>query len=99
MEKKTGIVNQASRVADIKTAIAKFDCKETNYNNDLDEISYIVSESGETIITRLRDKMSEHDSSWYLHTNGRFEISSHMVGYLPDLNFLSKCIVDLLKSC
>jgi len=97
MTKVNGIVDQASRIFDIKTAIAKFDIKETNYQTDLREINDIIEDSGDTIIARLRDKINDQDSFWYLDLNGRFEIADHILGFLPDLCQLSDSIVEALK--
>jgi hypothetical protein len=97
MKNENGIVDQASRIFDIKTAIAKFKIKETNYQTDLREINDIIEDSGDTIIARLRDKINDQDSGWYLDQNGRLEISEHLTGYLPNLNTLTDYITKCLE--
>jgi len=97
MEKQSVLINQASRISDIKIAIAKFEGEEKNYQNDLNEINDIISESGDTIIPRLRDKINNRASAWYLGNNGHFEVQEDFEGYLPDLNVLSNIIVESLK--
>jgi len=96
MEKQSVLINQTSRICDIKSAIAEFDQKEKNYQTDLREINDIIECSGDTIIARLRDKINDQDSGWYLDQNGRFEIQEPFLGSLPDLNRLAEVIVNSL---
>ena len=97
MEKKSVLTNQASRIAQIKTSIAIFECRETNYNNDFNEINYLVANCSDTIIARLIDKLNDEDNPWYLCQNGRFEIQDNFQGYLPNLNNLVCKIVKALE--
>jgi len=96
MEKQSVLINQASRICDVKTAIAGFDQKEKNYEIDLNEINDIVASCSDTIIARLQNKINDEDTAWYIGGDGRFVIQESFTGYLPDLNRLAEIIVKSL---